>query len=580
MKKALSLILSVLMLIGAFSIMTSAAEKPEGVGDVLWNEDMLAGKDLSSMFTVTNNAAASSSNVTYENGALKFVGKTGLDAYDLKGVSLGLNKTVKNYTIMADVTYTGNVTTNARFQLGVRPDSFAGAKNHDWYAGLMYNANAKDGVINNIRLQASNNIADSGNNNAVISEETFFDDNNVPRPVSYKITVTNNRPKIYAKIADGDWKLVGSFRGECGKPDEENFLFFVVRTGNTVIVDNLVVYEGVETPEEGGNEGGGDGEVFVQTPVYYPSGTVILNEDILKANTDKFSITYQNGQSNGSAKTLWDEQKGRLVLEGDSSANAMYRYKPFPESLDYFTLTADVYFVENNYGENVLLQVGLRNPDMLWGQGNFIQIYVNYDKDDTKTKDKAQMIDKGGADGNVVANPVDLGTEIDVGSKITLKIVFDEDIASYYVNDQWLYSMKIQKIGSSYGDLFFATRPNVKWEIDNLMIWSGVGEPSADKTILNTEPCAAKDVPAVEDSTGGIGGSGTTGDDSVDEDDDYVAPSKDKEKTDTEAQTTAPAAEDTAAVEEGGCGSAIAAPIMLVMCAVALPAVIKKRKEK
>jgi hypothetical protein len=140
--------------------------------------------------------------------------------------------------------------------------------------------------------------------------------------------------------------------------------------------------------------------------------------------------------------------------------------------------------------------------------------------------------------------------------------------------------MKVEKMGSSYGDLFFATRPNVEWEIDNLMIWSGVGEPSADKTILNTEPCAQKDVPTVDDSTGGIGGSGTTGDDSVVEEDDYVTPSKDTESTDTEAQTTAPAAEDTAAVEEGGCGSAIAAPIMLVMCAAALPAVIKKRKEK
>ena len=124
MKKALSLVLSVLMLIGSFSLMTSAVEKPEGVvGDVLWNEDMLANKDLGSMFHVTSYSSTTqsvetcSSGVTYENGALKFVGTEGLTIYDLNGVSLGLGATVTNYTITADVAFTGNVQPTCSFEI-------------------------------------------------------------------------------------------------------------------------------------------------------------------------------------------------------------------------------------------------------------------------------------------------------------------------------------------------------------------------------------------------------------------------------------------------------------------------------
>ena len=461
MKKVLSLILSVLMLVGSFSLMASAVEKPEGVGDVLWNEDMLAGKDLKSLFNISTNSGTAGT-VAYENGKLKFTGTGGLDCFALTGVSLGLNTTVKDYTIVADVTYTGTVTTNARFQLGVRPTSFVGSKNQDWYSGLMYNAVAEGGVVTGIRFQASNNIATSGSNSAITPEGSFFDDNNVPKPVSYKIVIEDTKPSIYARIDGGDWLEVGSFGGSSGKPDEENILFFVVRTGNTVVVDNLVVYSGAESSgDDGGDDvGGGEEEVLKTDPVYYPNGTVILNEDILKPNASAFEVAYQNGQKKGSATTYWNEDTGRLVVKGDTAANAIFRYKPFPESLDYFTITADLYLVANNYGKNVLFQIGTRNPHMEWGHGNMIQLYVNYDEAENG-KDKAQVVDKG-YDAAITSSVVELGSDIDVGAKISIKIVVNEKIAEYYVNDTWIYSVKVDKFSNSYGDLFFATRPNVE----------------------------------------------------------------------------------------------------------------------
>ena len=247
MKKALALILSVLMLVGSFSLMTSAAEKPEGVvGDVLWNEDMLANKDLGSMFHVTNYSSTTqsvetcSSGVTYENGALKFVGTEGLTIYDLNGVSLGLGATVTNYTITADVAFTGNVASNARFQLGVRPSSFVGAKHQDWMSGLMYSVQAVSGV-KKVRFQAMNNVANTGNNQVLATEENFLDGNGTPRPVSIKIVVTDNKPVISARIADGEWQTIKDFSNSNAIEGNENVLSFVVRTGHTVIVDNLVV---------------------------------------------------------------------------------------------------------------------------------------------------------------------------------------------------------------------------------------------------------------------------------------------------------------------------------------------------
>ena len=584
MKKVLALMLSLIMVMGAFSVMAFAenTEETEPLGEVIWNEDMLAGADLSTMFTVTNNKAAIDSNVSYVNGALKFVGTANLDCYDMKGLSLGLNTTVKNYTIMADVTFTGEIATNARFQIGVRPASFAGQKTHDYFSGLMQCANdikvngAGDGVIDNIKLQASNNITTAGNNSAIYTDETFFNDSYVARTVTYKIVVRNNIPSFYARVENGEWLPVGAFDGQCGNANEENVLFFCVRKNHTVIVNNMVVYKDAEETNEGGNEGGENGEELVTTPVYYPSGTVILNEDILKANTDKFKVTYQTGKLSGTAKTSWNEQTGRLVVTGDTGANAMYRYVPFPESLDYFTLTADLYLVENNYGSNVLFQIGTRNPNMEWGKGNFIQVYVNYKENGAETlKDKAQMCDMGGAEGNVTSPVVELGTEVDVGTKITVKIVMDDDKAHYYVNDTWIYSMKSSKMGNSYGDLFFATRNNVVWEIDNLQVWSGVGEPSADKTILNTEPCAEKDVPPAtpEDTEPNPPAGGNNNENTNTETDNNT------QNTENNTETNNATGNDTGAAEEGGCASAIAAPIMLVVLAAAVPMAIKKRKE-
>lgn len=234
-------------------------------------------------------------------------------------------------------------------------------------------------------------------------------------------------------------------------------------------------------------------------PVYYPAGTVILNEEILKKNLDQFRLIGQNGSRVNSAKVVWNDETGRLQLTSDTSVNTHFFFQWIPTGLDYFTMSADFYLTRNDFGNNVLVQMGYRNPEENWGQGNFIQFYLY---NDGTTKDKAQMVDKG-PDGNTISSALTFDKSLlgeDGTGKITLRIVVDDKIANYYINDTFIHAMKVSKMQFSYGVPFIVCRNNITVEVDNLMIWSGVGEPDASRTVENTQPCETKDLPVEETS--------------------------------------------------------------------------------
>ena len=305
-------------------------------------------------------------------------------------------------------------------------------------------------------------------------------------------------------------------------------------------------------------------------PVYYPNGTVIVNEDIVKNNIDKFKITYQAESTTNSAVVSWNDETGRLVITGDEKKNIMVEFTEYPEALDYYTITADLYLTTNDFGKNVLIQMGSRNPNMTWGHGNLIQLYIDYDE--IGGKDKAQMVDKGPL-GNTVSSAVELGTELTVGSKLSLKIVVDDKIANYYINDTFINAMKVDKMQFIYGNLFFAIRSKVVVEVDNLMVYSGVGEPNAEKTILNTQPISAPDIPAEPEPTPDNNPTNNTPADN-DDNNTEVQETTDAGTIESKSEETTEAAEETS-----GCGATVTSMAIVSIVGVAATMTKKKRRK-
>lgn len=314
--------------------------------------------------------------------------------------------------------------------------------------------------------------------------------------------------------------------------------------------------EGPSTPDE-------PEEPLNTDPTYYPNGTVILNEEILKKNLDKIKLYGMNGSRISSASVAWNNETGRLQLTADTSVSTHFLFTSVPAGLDYFTMTADLYITRNDYGNNVLIQMGYRNPDNAWGHGNLIQFYLY---NDGKTKDKAQMVDKG-PDGSTVSTAMTFDQSLigaDGTGKVTLKIVVDDKIANYYINDTFIHAMKVSKMQLAYGVPFIVCRSNVTLEADNLMIWSGVGDPSETMTIENTEPCAAKDIPTVETTEPVVTDTPVTT---------AETPSQTTEPVTTiKAPETATETETPSAVKSG-CSSAVGASFVVLLLMACVPTV-------
>ena len=235
------MILTLSLVVSSFVLVS--AEAPAD-GTVLLNEDMLAGRDLSKDFTITNGGS-----VTYENGALKFVGGgSALNCFDLTGMDLGLTNDIKNFTVMADVVFDTYDVSNLRFAVGTRPRSYsAEGKNQDHYTGMQLVFPSKA----YIRFTAVNRPGQTTNSgNVDFKNYSLKDAQGNLNVVTYKITVTDNKPSYYFRVNGGEWESIWSATSSAGKAGEDDVLFFSIRNGHTVTVDNLTVYAGTgEAPD-------------------------------------------------------------------------------------------------------------------------------------------------------------------------------------------------------------------------------------------------------------------------------------------------------------------------------------------
>ena len=228
----------------ASSIVFVSADGTVADGTVLLNEDMLADRNLSKDFTITNGGS-----VTYENGALKFVGGgSALNCFDLTGMDLGLTNDIKNFTVMADVVFDTYDVSNLRFAVGTRPRSYsAEGKNQDHYTGMQLTFPSKA----YIRFTAVNRPGQTTNSgNVDFKNYSLADAQGNLNVVTYKITFTDNKPSYYFRVNGGEWESIWSATSSAGKAGEDDVLFFSIRNGHTVTVDNLTVYAGTgEAPD-------------------------------------------------------------------------------------------------------------------------------------------------------------------------------------------------------------------------------------------------------------------------------------------------------------------------------------------
>ena len=268
----------------ASSIVFVSADGTVADGTVLLNEDMLAGKDLSKMFTITTNSGTAGT-VAYEKGALKFTGTGGLDRFDLTGASLGLSTDITNYTVMADISYDVlGAGTDSRFQVAVRPSTYVTSKSQDWFSGIILRA-----TKGNVSAQICNNIVNANQTlfaNTNLGFTAFNDEGNA-NVTSFKMVVKDNCPTYYVKINDGEWVKKAETTDACNVENVENVLAFVVRVGATVTVDNLTVYAGTgEAPDASPAEVAPWGLGYQLSDVYAGANGNVANIRFIALGTD------------------------------------------------------------------------------------------------------------------------------------------------------------------------------------------------------------------------------------------------------------------------------------------------------
>ena len=176
-------------------------------------------------------------------------------------------------------------------------------------------------------------------------------------------------------------------------------------------------------------------------------------------------------------------------------------------------------------------------------------------------------------------------------TKISVMLRVSDKMFECYVNDQYLSMFSIDKLGYALGEgsPWFFQRQNTTIEIDNLVIYAGIGEPDYAKTMANQTPLDAPDIvttPGGDQPGGDVPGGDVPGSDTGNDDDGFFGGDDDEEEEATttvaptaDSTTAAPKTDETTAAAEGGCGSSIGVGVLSIL-AVGTAACALKRKRK
>lgn len=291
--------------------------------------------------------------------------------------------------------------------------------------------------------------------------------------------------------------------------------------------------------------------------VYYPNGTIILDESMIK---DDLESAFEH--HTGSSTATWNTETDRLQLSANASAAGIVELVQYPEGLDYYTVSADLYLTVNEYGNRALLAMGI-NSGNKWNTGCYFQLYVY--NDGSKPGIFIMNYDINGQYAtSAIAKELEADYEYGV-TKLSVKITVDEDFVNFYVNDTYFSTIKKTKLGVQSGNPFFLIRNECTMEVDNLLIYSGVTAPDYDKVIGNVGPINAPDIPQEGDDSGDNSSSEAPSIEST-------APSSNDTTASPSVDTTASPSDDTttttqAAAEEekSGCGAVLTSGISLAL---------------
>lgn len=286
--------------------------------------------------------------------------------------------------------------------------------------------------------------------------------------------------------------------------------------------------------------------------VYYPNGTVIFQESDFK-NAADLSTLFKVA-TGSDVQISFNTETDRLQIVAPSN-NTVVDMIGVPKNIGNYTMVADLYLTGNDFGNNALFGIGI-NSGSAWSRSSYFQCNVytadpakywfnNYNPDGTGGA--------GGA-GAVAAEKYELGT------KVTVKIVVTPETVAVYYNDTFLSILKTEKLGYELGSgsPFFLQRGKTTLEIDNLLIYSGTGEPDYTKTMANQQPLtepeteapAETDPPATEPPATDPVQTDPQDSDTTSKPEDTKAPAGE-----SSSESTSSAADD--GNKKSGCGSVI-----------------------
>ena len=296
---------------------------------------------------------------------------------------------------------------------------------------------------------------------------------------------------------------------------------------------------------------------FAADAVYYPNGTIILNEDLLNGAenfADNFSVN-----EDGEATYSWNEETGRVRVE--STKNTVLDLEAIPEGLDYYTISADLYLTETTYTSgSVIFGMGI-NSGKAWSRSLYFQMNLPAGGADGEVKIFVNNYDGEGKNvngGGSATERVYEGGYKTGESKVNVTIKVGTEFVRVYYDDVAMFTVAKDQVAYQEGNPFFMLRANSTLEIDNLLVYAGNGEPDPDKVIGEVDPIENPETEAPATTTTTEQTTQTT-----EEDETEATTAGRTTETPTE-EPTAPGSE-TAAPEEpssGGCGSSIGAGLL------------------
>ncbi len=322
-------------------------------------------------------------------------------------------------------------------------------------------------------------------------------------------------------------------------------------------------------------------ESAATTPVYYPNGTVYLNESMISAMTaDQLAEAFVAGF--GAGTTTWNAETGKLEIA--TTTNTFMDIHAVDQALvlENYTIAADLCVQSTTFEGKVLMGMGINsasadgwNHGFYW-QCNFqstetgdVELYINnYDKD-------AKQQNGGGSKTKTIysANGYKIGETV-----IHVEIKVGTEMVQVLYDGNPYFTFEKEKLTYDTGLPFFMIRGNTTLAVDNLLIYSGTGDVDPVKTISNTQPISEPESASGEQESS----EDVTTEADVQTEESVVTTTAEDVTTETPDDETTAATEDetTAATEEkGGCQSVMGSGLILLIACIGIGGLAVRKKE-